>query len=316
MKTSVYQLDQHTYLIDGFDLHMEQRTGSYVLIDPESKQFTIIETGPSLSVPYIESGIEKLGLHADQLHSVIVTHVHLDHAGGAGLFVKDKPHVRVGVHPKGLKHLHNPEKLEAGARAVYGSEFDRLFDPVVPIDSSQLFEASDGDTIKIGPTRSLTVLETPGHAAHHISLFDSLTLTMFTGDTIGIRYPELEEQEVPCFLPSTSPNQFNPEQMRASLATIKTFHPERIAFGHFGVSDHLQRIEEELTTWLNVYTSLGKSCYSEGFTLEAYTASLYKTVMAEFANISISEDTQKMIELDIQISAMGIYDWIKKSEKQ
>ncbi|GEL08402.1 MBL fold metallo-hydrolase [Salisediminibacterium halotolerans] len=313
METAVYQLDSHTFLIDGYDLNMAKRTGSYVLTDPDSDRFTIIETGPSLSVPYIESGLKQLGLHTDQLDALIVTHVHLDHAGGAGLFVKDKPHVNVGVHPKGLKHLDNPDKLVKGARAVYGEEFDRLFEPVVPIDNSQLFEAADGNSISVGSNRKLTVIETPGHAAHHIALFDSLTLTMFTGDTLGIRYPELEEQDAPCFLPSTSPNQFDPEQMKASLAKIKTYHPERIAFGHFGVTDHLQRVEEELTRWLKIYTSLGKNCYQNGMTLEKFTEELQETVMAELAGYQVSGNTKRMIALDIQISAMGVYDWIRKT---
>src|SRR5690625_4408217 len=126
-----HQIDARIHLIDGFDLGVPERTGTYVIAEEE---LTIVETGPSPSVKYIKQGLQDLGFSLDEVKYIIVTHIHLDHAGGAGLLVRECPNAKVVVHPRGERHLIDPSKLAAGARAIYGDSFSELFDPIVPID--------------------------------------------------------------------------------------------------------------------------------------------------------------------------------------
>ena len=124
------KLNDRIYLIDGYDLGVAKRTGIYVI---DEKDLTIVETGPSPSVKYVKKGLEALGFSLDQVKYIIVTHIHLDHAGGAGLLLEECPNAKVVVHRKGARHLADPSRLIAGAKAVYGEKFSALFDPIRPI---------------------------------------------------------------------------------------------------------------------------------------------------------------------------------------
>ncbi len=158
-------------LIDLYDLSMPERTGAYVL---HADELTVVETSASPSVPHLLKGLEDLNLDPKDVKHIIVTHIHLDHAGGVGLFLEHCPNATVYVHPKGKRHLADPAKLIAGAKAVYGDQFDELFDPIVPVPEERLVEKGEGDTLDIGG-RVLTFYDSPGHAKHHLSIHDSLS---------------------------------------------------------------------------------------------------------------------------------------------
>ena len=147
------------YLIDGYDMGFEGRTGTYVL---QGEQTTLIETGPSPSVPHVLKGLEALEVSPQEIENVILTHIHLDHAGGAGLLMKECPNATVYVHKKGVRHLANPSRLEAGARMVYGDHFDELFAPILPIEENKLSAVSDGETLAIGATSNVNFLRYSG----------------------------------------------------------------------------------------------------------------------------------------------------------
>lgn len=134
-------LGHRIQLIDGYDLGIPGRTGTYVI---QEEQLTIVETSASPSVPYILEGFKALGINPSDLKYIILTHIHLDHAGGAGLLLESCPHAKVIVHPKGARHLARPERLIQGARAVYGDKFDELFDPIIPIPEDKLITKADG----------------------------------------------------------------------------------------------------------------------------------------------------------------------------
>ena len=146
------QLNEKIYLIDGFDLGVAERTGTYVIAE---EALTLVDTGPSPSVKHVKKGLETLGYSLDQVKYIIVTHIHLDHAGGAGLLLEECPNAKVVVHPRGARHLADPSRLVAGARMVYGERFSELFDPVVPIPEERLLIKDEGDTLEIGPACTL-----------------------------------------------------------------------------------------------------------------------------------------------------------------
>ncbi|SER42535.1 MBL fold metallo-hydrolase [Salipaludibacillus aurantiacus] len=317
MAQRVYSINKHTYLIDGFDLNKERRTGTYVLTHPISNDFSIIETGPSLSVPHIKEGLKELNLSLNHLKNIIVTHIHLDHAGGAGLLLKDCPAAEVFVHPKGARHLADPSRLVTGARAVYGDKFDDLFDPVLPIPEVAITALDDREKILLDAERELLILHTPGHAEHHISIYDPLTNTVFTGDTIGIRYASLEDKGVYLYLPSTSPNQFDPNKMRDSLSTILDLKPETIAFGHFGTSSAPLLVKDQLIKWLDVFTTEGEQAYEnkeDHYQLKNTLLNYVSDFLSE-ERISATDPVYEVIQLDLLISAMGILDYLSKKDK-
>ncbi|HET7616397.1 MAG TPA: MBL fold metallo-hydrolase, partial [Bacillales bacterium] len=211
-------LGNRIHLIDGFDLKTPGRTGTYVL---QEEELTLVETGPSPSVPYVLAGLNDLGLDPAEVKYIIVTHIHLDHAGGAGLLLQHCPNAKVVVHPRGNRHLADPSRLVAGARQVYGEQFDELFDPIVPIPEDRLIVKDDGETLKIGAECTLRFYDSPGHAKHHFSIYDPVSNGIFTGDTAGVRYHQTQDQGLTFYLPSTSPNQFDPEAMLHSIERFR-----------------------------------------------------------------------------------------------
>ncbi|MBA2176592.1 MBL fold metallo-hydrolase [Halobacillus locisalis] len=299
------------HLIDGYDMGFKGRTGTYLLQDEHT---TLIETGPSPSVPHVLKGLESLGISPQEIENVILTHIHLDHAGGAGLLIRECPNATVYVHKKGLRHLANPSRLEAGARMVYGDHFDELFAPIIPIDEESLSAVSDGERLSIGADRTLTFYDTPGHAKHHIAIHDSLSQGLFIGDTAGIRYHQTEDYGLTFYLPTTSPNQFDPEAMQQSIERFRTIHPERLFFGHFGVSEQPGVALEQVSEWIPIFVEEAKT----GNSLQEIERRLLTRVTSylEDHNIPSDHPVYEILKLDMSVCAMGIGDYLQKQAKQ
>jgi glyoxylase-like metal-dependent hydrolase (beta-lactamase superfamily II) len=308
-------------LIDLFDLGVAERTGTYVLHEEE---IAIIETGPSPSVSYLLKGLEALHMDPADIRYIIVTHIHLDHAGGVGVLLEKCPNARVIVHPKGKRHLADPSRLVAGAKAVYGDQFEKLFAPVLPVPEDRLIVKEDGDTLALGSGRTLTFLDTPGHANHHFSIYDSHSRGVFTGDTIGVFYPQLLKDGLEFCLPSTSPNQFQPEAMLQSAERLEQLQPERIYFGHFGMLENPRAAFEQLRFWLPKFVEagekvmVGRANASMQEKAEAVFQALYQEVSAflQAKNIPETSEAYDVIRLDLQVCAMGIVDYLQKTIKQ
>ncbi|WP_164671128.1 MBL fold metallo-hydrolase [Virgibacillus doumboii] len=305
------QLDKRIQLIDGFDLGMPERTGTYVINEDE---LTLVETGPSPSVKYIKKGLDDLGFALDEVKYIIVTHIHLDHAGGAGLFLRECPNATVVVHPKGARHLVNPKKLAAGARAVYGDSFSELFDPIIPIPEERLLIKDEGDTLKIGGNCTLQFFDTPGHSKHHFSIYDPVSNGMFTGDTVGIRYEQLVRDGMDFFLPTTSPNQFDPNAMHQSIERMREMKLGRIYFGHFGMTENVNMALNQVAEWLDVFMEIGEETVSEGKGYDVLAERMFNRVKRELSKLGVPDehDVYVLINLDMQVSALGIIDYFKK----
>ncbi|MGP4071147.1 MBL fold metallo-hydrolase [Piscibacillus sp. B03] len=312
--TQPIDLGNDMTLIDLYDLGMPERTGAYVL---HSDELTIVETSASPSVPYLLEGLKDLDIDPKDVKHIIVTHIHLDHAGGVGLFLKHCPNAKVYVHPKGKRHLTDPTKLIAGAKAVYGEQFDELFDPIVPVPEDRLVDMDDGETLNIG-NRVLTFYDSPGHAKHHFSIHDSLSNGIFTGDTIGVHYPQAEGLNF--VLPSTSPNQFDPDAMIQSLEKIESLAVEQIYFGHYGRSRDPKHVYEQIRFWLPRFVEVGEKVVEKQpeASFEIKTASvaeglqsLVTTHLVE-QNIPSNHTVYKYLNLDLKVCAMGIVDYLAK----
>ncbi|ALX49260.1 MBL fold metallo-hydrolase [Lentibacillus amyloliquefaciens] len=305
------QLDERIHLIDGFDLGAAERTGTYVI---DENDLTLIETGPSPSVKYIKKGLDELGYALEDVRYIIVTHVHLDHAGGAGLLLQDCPNATVVVHPKGARHLVDPTKLVAGARGVYGESFSELFDPIIPVPEDRLIVKEDGKKLKIGSNCTLEFLDTPGHARHHFSIYDPISNGLFTGDTVGIRYQQLINEGIDFFLPSTSPNHFDPNAMRASIDRIRNMSPDRIYYGHFGMTENVNQAFDQVSEWLDIFVDIGEETVSEGKGYDVLASRMLEQVKGELSirGLRTDHDVYIILNLDMQVCALGIIDYFKK----
>lgn len=314
--TSPTKLGERLYIIDTMDLGLPERTGCYVLTENDGA--TLIETSASPSKPYIEKGLTALGLGLKDIKRIILTHIHLDHAGGAGLFAASCPDAKIIVHPKGIRHLANPARLIEGAKVVYGDRFDDLFDPILPIPLDQMEALTHEEQVKLSSDRTLTFLDHPGHAKHHYGIFDSLTKGMFVGDTIGIHYKAFEDRGDPLFLPSTSPNQFDPEAMRASMVSVQSYKPERLYFGHYSMSENVNEAFRQVSLWLDLFLEATETVLKKNGNHETLVQTLSDLVYTKSsaAKLPKGHAERQIIDLDLQVSAMGLLDYFHRQARR
>ena len=192
----------------------------------QDDQLAIIETGTANSAANILAVIESHGFSTANVSYIIPTHVHLDHAGGAGALMQQLPNAKALVHPRGAAHLANPAKLIAGTKAVYGdAEFERMYGEIPPIAAERIVEVSDDMRLMLGASE-LRFIHTPGHALHHYCIVDADSNSVFTGDTFGISYRVFDSEKGAFIFPATTPVHFDPEQAHASLDRILSFKPD------------------------------------------------------------------------------------------
>jgi len=237
--------------IRGIDTLMcgrEKATSAYLV---EADEPTLVETGPTTSVPAVLSGLSALGIGAADLAHIIVTHIHLDHAGGAGALAPHFPRATVWVHERGAPHLADPGKLVASAAQIYGEKaLQALFGPVEPIPQERLRSLSDGDTVSLG-NRAIEAIYTPGHASHHVCLLDDATQSMFVGDALGVFLPDVR-----ILRPATPPPEFDLELAVESIDRVAERRPSRLLFSHFGpaeeVTDICRLATQRIKSWAEI----------------------------------------------------------------
>jgi len=206
-------------------------TAAYLLVD--QGQIAILDSGVPANVPGLLDAVQALDGSVDEVTYVIPTHVHLDHAGGAGALMQALPQAKLGVHPSGVDHMVEPSRLEVGVRALYGDDFfDRQYAPVTAVAADRVEPLDDGRVLQVGG-RALEVIYTPGHAWHQLGLLDRATRTFIAGDAFGAGYPGFGEEGAPFVVPVVPPPQFKPEAYRESLARIVKCAPAQVAPAHF-----------------------------------------------------------------------------------
>lgn len=226
MPTVTFEVAPSITAIDTFMAGRERYTAAYFLRDEEP---TIVETGPTTSVDAVSEALSSLGIGSEDLAHIVVTHIHLDHAGGVGRIAARFPRATVWVHERGAPHLADPTKLVASASRIYGSKLmAEWFGPVDPVPAERLNSMADGDRIRLR-SRDLEVLYTPGHASHHVALVDSETGCVMTGDALGIHVPDL-----PVLRPATPPPDFDLELAVDSIERIRSRARSSLLFAHFG----------------------------------------------------------------------------------
>jgi glyoxylase-like metal-dependent hydrolase (beta-lactamase superfamily II) len=288
----------------------------YLII--EKGRAVFIDTGTSHTVPYILETLKLKNLSVEDVDYVIPTHVHLDHAGGAGLLMSKLPNAKLVIHPRGASHMINPEKLVAGTIAVYGEEkFKKLYGEIIPIDEQRVIVAEDEYEITLA-NRTLKILDTPGHARHHFCVYDQTSNGFFTGDTFGLSYKELDNKDGAFILPTTTPVQFEPDAWQNTLTRMLEHQPKNMYLTHFGRVTEIERLTKQLREGIDEYANIAKSCMNdeerEQSIKEKITEHLQTKLLQRYSENEITNYTE-LFNSDLDLNAAGLEVWLKRLEK-
>jgi glyoxylase-like metal-dependent hydrolase (beta-lactamase superfamily II) len=246
MQTGVIKVREYPGGVLAIDsgLVRDEMAACYLL--EAGNQVAVIETGGHHSALRILEVLQKRGWKRSEVSHVIVTHVHLDHAGGAGKLLQELPNASLVVHPYGARHMIDPAKLEAGTRVVFGdAAFDEMYGSLIPIAEERVIIKQEGDELLVGGRR-LRFIDTPGHARHHFCVWDEQTRGWFSGDTFGLSYRDLDTARGPMVFPITTPIQFDPPALRASVQRLMQAEPACMYMTHFGRVTDTQRLAAQM----------------------------------------------------------------------
>lgn len=312
MKPAYFPYDNGISAVDsGYVRHLHAAIHFIV----ENGRVALIDTGTNESLPHADWVLGQLGLGADAVDYVIVTHVHLDHAGGAGAMMKAFPRAQLVVHPRGARHMADPSKLIAGAAVVYGAaEVRRLYGDILPIDATRIVEASHEMVVTLGGTRELLLLDTPGHARHHICIVDRKTRAAFTGDTFGLSYRELDTNGRQFVFPTTTPVQFDPEALHRSIDLLMSFNPKTMYLTHFGELRDVEHHAASLHRLIDAHVEIAKRAGPPEPDRQArIRANLAHLLVDEVERFGCSLGPAEVLELwatDLELNAQGLDIWL------
>jgi glyoxylase-like metal-dependent hydrolase (beta-lactamase superfamily II) len=241
----VQEVEQGVFLIDQQFLNVPGVVASYLVADGD--EAALIETGPTTTLDTVLAGVRSAGFDPEQITRVLVTHIHLDHAGAAGVLLRRLPRARLHVHPVGAPHLVDPSKLLASATRIYGDRMERLWGEIVPVPDDRVEPTPDGAEIRVG-RRTLRAVDTPGHATHHLAYHEAESGVVFTGDVAAVRL-----RGTGYVRPPTPPPELDLELWMASIARLRSLDAKQLLLTHFGayadVDHHLDQLIARLFRW-------------------------------------------------------------------
>lgn len=274
----------------------------------------LIDVATSLCAPRLQEALQFKQIEPQNVDYIIVTHVHLDHAGGAGHLMQLFPNAKLVVHPRGARHLIDPSRLIAGAKAVYGDEtFARDYGEIMPIAQERVIEADDDFKLDF-QGRELTFIDTPGHAKHHFCVYDELSNSFFTGDTFGIGYQDFITDKGRLLFASTTPVQFDPPAMRHSIQRMLDYKPQQMFLTHFGKVDNVPVAADYLLKTLDKQIELMKQHADKHHDLLKEALTQYFLSELKTIGCQIPEATcRQLLAVDTELNAQGLAVWHDKS---
>ncbi|MCC8626190.1 MBL fold metallo-hydrolase [Xanthomonas vesicatoria] len=293
-----------------------QFDAAYLVVEAQRGAF--VDCGTSLSVPHMLAAVQGAGLTPSQVEWLILTHVHLDHAGGAGALLQHLPNARVLVHPRGAPHLIDPTRLIAGATAVYGeAEMARSYGEIVPVPAGRVVEALDGQSVALGE-RALRTIETPGHARHHLCVWDVRSRSWFTGDTFGLSYRQLDSAQGAFILPTSSPVQFEPDAMLQSIARLMEAAPQAMYLTHYGRVTAPEPLAHALTQQIHAMTEIALGCAPRADRHRCLVAALTELYLERARQHGCRLDdaaVEQLLAIDIELNAQGLACWLDRATR-
>jgi glyoxylase-like metal-dependent hydrolase (beta-lactamase superfamily II) len=298
----ITKLENHLHQIDVETAGIKNFIASYIL---KGKQVAMVETGPNSSVPNLLFCLKELNIKPEDVVYVAVSHIHLDHGGGAGRFLKYLPKAKVIVHPRGAPHLANPEKLWQQSKEVMGS-IAEMYGKPEPVPEERIIAATDGMTFDVGNDISLKVVETLGHASHHVSYYEPLSEGIFSGDTAGIYLNEID------VIVPTTPSPFRLDMALASLDKLISLKPKVLYYSHFGKAynavEKLQTYAQQLKLWAKI----AKQGIENKDSLEAISKRIIESDVAVQKAKEYIKTHPVLSETVLNESVRGFIDFVEK----
>jgi glyoxylase-like metal-dependent hydrolase (beta-lactamase superfamily II) len=273
----------------------------------------IVDTGPNTAVPLILAALETLQIAPDTVDFLFLTHVHLDHAGGAGALMRALPRATCVLHPRAAPHMIDPAKLIAGTRAVYGDElYSKLYGEILPIERERLAITQDGLRFEL-PGREFECVHTPGHALHHQAIVDHATGSIFTGDTFGISYREFDTARGAWIMPTTTPTQFDPGQLKASIIRLMHFRPRRIYLTHYSEVSDCARLANDMVDAVDEFVRIARAAGpNDPARMRFDLRRLAHESLREHGCTMSAADIDAILGKDFELNAAGLIAWLNR----
>lgn len=289
-----------------------QLAAVHVVVD--EGRAAIVDTGTNASVPRVLGALAALGVAPEAVDWVVLTHIHLDHAGGAGSLMCALPHARLVVHPRGLRHMIDPGRLWDATCAVYGAERAyALYGRLVPVPAERIVAATDGLELPLG-RRHFRIFDTPGHARHHVCIWDDYAQAFFTGDTFGLSYRELDVDGRAFILPTTTPTQFDPDAMHASIDRMLAMQPQAMYLTHYSRVTEVDRLGADLHRLIDTMVAVAQAARGDGVARHVEILAGLEQIMREEAgrqNWALNEEeTLELLRMDLELNAQGLGVWL------
>jgi glyoxylase-like metal-dependent hydrolase (beta-lactamase superfamily II) len=274
-----------------------------------------VDTGVNSSVPMLLAALQQRDLDPADIDYVFLTHIHLDHAGGAGLLMQHLPNARCVVHPRGAPHMIDPARLIAGTKAVYGEEqTEKLYGEILPIAEERIDIADDGETFRLSG-RELQTFYTEGHARHHYCLSDPTSKGVFTGDSFGVSYRELDTAAGEFIFPTTTPVHFDPDEAHKSVDRIMSYEPERLYLTHYSEVGDLERLAADMHKGINVFVTLAHENANAADRSKALQDAIFDYFVSGLVRHGFKGDRDMMwsiLHLDVKLNTQGIEVWLDR----
>ncbi|WP_370520632.1 MBL fold metallo-hydrolase [Thioalkalivibrio sp. XN279] len=289
---------------------------SHLVVQGDRAAF--VDTGTTHSVPLLLAALEEKGLAPEQVDWVWVTHVHLDHAGGAGELMAALPNATAVLHPRGARHLADPAKLVAGSIAVYGEDaFRQLYGEIRPIPPERIRTVEDGERLRLGD-REVEFIHTEGHARHHYCIVDPASSGVFTGDCFGISYRELDSDAGPFIFPTTTPVQFDPEAAHATIHRILSYKPERVFLTHFSCVQAPAALAPQLHRDLEAYVEIARARRDDDDPEASIRDALRDWTFRRLDEHGVDSDPEfreEVLRMDLALNAQGLAHWLQHGDQ-
>ena len=278
----------------------------------------IVDTGTNYSVPHVLAALDELGIARESVDYVLLTHIHLDHAGGAGLLIQSLPKARVLIHPRGIPHMADPSKLIAASQSVYGVDnFKKLYGDILPIPQDKIVPVTDGQRSDLSG-RELELIHTPGHALHHYCIVDREHGAIFSGDTFGLSYRALDTPQGPFIVPTSSPSQFDPDQAIASIDRMMSYAPESIYLMHYSRVTDTPRLAASLKSQIREYVRMTQEADGQPDPHNALRAAMLEMwlgLLKQQGSTHSVEEVSDWLEGDLELNAQGLLIWLQRQKK-
>lgn len=285
----------------------------------EDGRAAFVDTGTNDSVPLLLDSLQQQDLDVGDVDFVFLTHIHLDHAGGAGLLMQHLPNARCVLHPNGAPHMVDTERLIKGTEGVYGVEKTRqMYGHIRPIDEDRIVVADDEQWIDFNG-RAMRVLFTEGHARHHYCLDDPTSRGVFTGDSFGVSYRELDTAAGEFIYPSSTPASFDPPEAHKAIDRIMACDPDQVYLTHYSRVRSLDRLAGDMHTCIDAYEQIALNCQGERDRGDVIRVAMHEYLAARLIEHGFkgnSDAIESILQIDVDLNSAGLEAWLARMEKR